>query len=149
MAGVTNGWTWGGAYCCVPIGCELDSWAWTACISWRPAEFEAFELATLKAAAWAAAVGDACSEGPNDVFHWLHPSSATRDQYISSSQRGCTHSKMREGFHAGASVRGIECCIAPGCCALEVIMASDCTSGESLLLSIGLTETGGVIGWLI
>lgn len=58
----------------------------------------------------------------------------------------CTHSKIREGFHDGASVRDIP--VAWVACA-DGIMTSDCTAGESPLLSPGPAETGGEMGWLL
>lgn len=55
-----------------------------------------------------------------------------------------TYSKIREGFHVGASVIVIPCEDACDVWPLA-IMTSDC-AGESLL---GPADTGGVIGWLI
>jgi hypothetical protein len=62
---------------------------------------------------------------------------------------GNTHSKMREGFQAGASDSG-NVCGTPDAWEprTEVIVVSDCPTGELPLLSKGPTETG-VRGWLV
>ena len=60
---------------------------------------------------------------------------------------GMTYSKMRDGFQAGASASGIVCAMEGACVPWpEDIMASDCKSWESFLLSIGPSEMGGERG---
>ena len=59
-----------------------------------------------------------------------------------------TYSNIRDGFHDGGSASATACGIpvAWDTCDAD-IMTSDCTPGESPLVSPGPAEMGGEMGW--
>lgn len=90
------------------------------------------------------------------VAYQMKSSTACVTCQSSEKRRGwrCTHSKRRDGFQLdppsdviGMRVGACEVLAWLAAVVAEAIMPMDCAAGESLLMSRGPAEMGGVIGW--